>query len=224
MRDFVLLSLLTGARRQNVLTMRWDQISFERAEWRIPETKNGSPQTVALTGEAIAILQSRHINGEWVFPGSGRTGHLVSPKKGWKSLFDHDELNQLVAMITATGGAVQFNATEGVEARLEKARAAARELKLDLSRARIRDLRIHDLRRTMGSWQAKTGASLAIIGKTLHHKSIAATQVYARLDLDPVRDAIEGATEAMLTAAAATKRGEAAAHPTQAPGSYHQTG
>jgi integrase len=43
-RDYVLLSLLTGARRSNVLAMRWEAISFSRGEWRIPETKNGTPQ------------------------------------------------------------------------------------------------------------------------------------------------------------------------------------
>lgn len=66
---------------------------------------------------------------------------------------------------------------------------------------RIPDLRIHDLRRTLGSRQAKTGASMAIIGKSLNHKSHQATAIYARLDLDPVRASVEKATSAMLEAA-----------------------
>lgn len=53
----------------------------------------------------------------------------------------------------------------------------------------------------MGSWQAITGASLPIIGKSLNHKSHQATAIYARLDLDPVRASVEKATEAMLRAA-----------------------
>jgi len=61
--------------------------------------------------------------------------------------------------------------------------------------------RIHDLRRTLGSWQAKTGASLAIIGKSLNHKTHQATANYARLDLDPVRQSVNTATAAMLEAA-----------------------
>jgi len=65
---------------------------------------------------------------------------------------------------------------------------------------RLHDLRLHDLRRTLGSWQAATGASLPIIGKSLGHKSLAATQIYARLNLDPVRASINKATDAMLTA------------------------
>lgn len=157
-RDYVLVSLLTGARRSNVLAMRWQDINFDRAEWRIEETKNGTPQTVALSPEALEILKNRKLtdNGEFVFPGSGKSGHLMEPKKGWKRI---------------------------------------------LERAGIDNLRIHDLRRTLGSWQAKTGASLAVIGKSLNHKNQSTTAIYARLDLDPVRDSVNRATSAMLSAA-----------------------
>src|SRR4029453_1774106 len=76
----------------------------------------------------------------------------------------------------------------------------AKGLTINADGTRLDDIRIHDLRRTMGSWQARTGASLAIIGKSLGHKSQQATAVYARLDLDPVRQAMETATSAMLKA------------------------
>ena len=157
-RDYILMSLLTGARRSNVLSMRWKDISFERAEWRIDETKNGTPQTVTLSPEAIEILTNRKSNhkSEYVFPGSGISGHLKEPKKGWDRI---------------------------------------------LKRAAIQNLRIHDLRRTLGSWQAKTGASLAIIGKSLNHKNQSTTAIYARLDLDPVRESVNTATNAMFKAA-----------------------
>lgn len=61
--------------------------------------------------------------------------------------------------------------------------------KRTLERAGISDLRIHDLRRSLGSWQASTGASLVIIGKTLAHRNVGTTSIYARLNIDPVRDA-----------------------------------
>lgn len=60
-----------------------------------------------------------------------------------------------------------------------------------LDKSGIKNLRIHDIRRTLGSYQAITGASLPIIGKTLGHKSQTATQIYARLDYDSVRESIE---------------------------------
>jgi integrase len=69
-----------------------------------------------------------------------------------------------------------------------------------LSSAGLGDLRIHDLRRTLGSWQAKQGASLAIIGKSLNHKNQNTTAIYARLDLDPVRESVNGANTAMFEA------------------------
>jgi len=69
-----------------------------------------------------------------------------------------------------------------------------------LARAGIEDLRIHDLRRTLGSWMAGGGVSLQIIGKALGHHDSNTTEIYARLDLDPVRAAVEAAGQAMLAA------------------------
>lgn len=70
-----------------------------------------------------------------------------------------------------------------------------------LKRAGIEDLRIHDLRRTLGSWQTALGASGFIVGKSLGHKSMQATAVYARLNLDPVRNSVNAAADAMFKAA-----------------------
>jgi phosphoribosylformimino-5-aminoimidazole carboxamide ribonucleotide (ProFAR) isomerase len=60
----------------------------------------------------------------------------------------------------------------------------------------------------LGSWQAKTGASLVIIGKSLNHKSPSATAIYARLDLDPVRQSVNTATAAMMEAGGLKKPAE----------------
>ena len=155
-RDYIYVSLFTGVRKSNVLAMRWDDINFERREWRIQETKNGDPLRVHLVEEVIDILKTRldcYGKREWVFEGQGKTGHLVEPKSGWKRI---------------------------------------------LKRAGIKNLRLHDLRRTLGSWQAATGANSFMIGSTLGHKSTQATAIYARLNIDPVRDAVERATQAML--------------------------
>lgn len=72
-----------------------------------------------------------------------------------------------------------------------------------LKRAGLVGVRLHDLRRTFGSWAAATNASLPIIGAALGHKTPSVTQVYARLDLDPIRKAVNAATDAMLEAAKA---------------------
>ena len=66
-----------------------------------------------------------------------------------------------------------------------------------LKEAQIKDLRLHDIRRTLGSYQAITGASLPVIGKSLGHKTSQATQIYARMNLDPVRQSLENAAGLM---------------------------
>ncbi|MFZ2656848.1 MAG: tyrosine-type recombinase/integrase [Victivallales bacterium] len=73
-----------------------------------------------------------------------------------------------------------------------------------LKKSGIKNFHMHDLRRTFGSYQANTGASLQVIGKSLGHRSTDATEIYARLDLAPVRESVEKATAAIL--AAATKK------------------
>jgi integrase len=156
-RDYVFVSLVTGARRGNVQAMRWDEINMERATWTIPRTKNDESLTLALTNAALAILERRKASSlsEWVFPGRGISGHLQEPKAAWARI---------------------------------------------LKRAGIKDLRLHDLRRTFGAYQACAGTSLPIIGESLGHKSLAATAVYARLNLDPVRASVTKAVDSMLVA------------------------
>lgn len=66
--------------------------------------------------------------------------------------------------------------------------------------AKIEDLRMHDLRRTLGSWQAALGTPLHTIGKSLGHASIASTEVYARLDLSTVRESVSRAVDALIAA------------------------
>ncbi len=67
-------------------------------------------------------------------------------------------------------------------------------------RSGLTDLRMHDLRRSLGSWQAAMGTSLQIIGKSLGHRDHKATQIYSRLQLDPVRESVNQATSAMIEA------------------------
>jgi integrase len=69
-----------------------------------------------------------------------------------------------------------------------------------LARAGLSDLRVHDLRRSIGSWMAIQGASLLMIGKALGHRELRSTAIYARLSTDPVRGAMTAGAEAMLAA------------------------
>lgn len=75
-----------------------------------------------------------------------------------------------------------------------------------LKRAGIDDLRVHDLRRTLGSWQTKMGASRPIVGKLLGHSREETTAIYGRLDMEPVRDSVREATAAIMKATKAKKK------------------
>lgn len=206
--DFFMLALLTGARRSNVLAMAWRDLRLSEGIWRLGTTKNGSPQNVTLSTEAVSILRARkRATGQshFVFPGTGKSGHLVEPKKAWASVklraTTRRILDHLSPMTPEEMLKAQERILEAPTAAYQQYRAQADDLGIDPPLYDMTDLRIHDLRRTLGSWQAKTGASLPIIGRSLNHRSQQATAIYARLDLDPVRASIQTATAAMLDAA-----------------------
>jgi integrase len=69
-----------------------------------------------------------------------------------------------------------------------------------LKRAGLKGLRIHDLRRTAGSYMAITGTSLQIIGRALGHTQVQTTAIYSRLTNQSVRSAMEQGADAMLSA------------------------
>ena len=69
-----------------------------------------------------------------------------------------------------------------------------------LKRANIEDLRIHDLRRTLGSWLAMSGVSLPAIGRILGHKDQRSTAVYARLQTEAAAVHLTAAHKAMRAA------------------------
>lgn len=159
-RDFFLLALLTGARKANVLSIRWQDIDFNLGHWRVSgeKSKNGQAMIIPLTKGAAEILLRRQktSESEFVFPGTGVKGYMTSPKAAWKRV---------------------------------------------VTRAGIENIRPHDLRRSLGSWMANTGASMVIIGGALGHKDPQSTKVYARLAVNPIKSAMEIASDAMLKAA-----------------------
>jgi len=153
-RDFFRMALYTGARRGNVLSMRWDEIDMDAATWTVPgdKSKNAEDMIIVLAEPAIEILKRRRNRSQWVFPSHSGTGHYQWPKDAWIRV---------------------------------------------LERSGLTNLRIHDLRRTLASWQVRAGSSIAVIGSSLGHKSLSATQVYARTQLDQVRQSVSAAVSAM---------------------------
>ena len=159
LKDMLLIFLYTGARRANVLSMQWKDVDLSLKFWIIPEVKSENDQeelVIPLIDGAVEILEKRkkRTKSVFVFPSEkSKTGHIVEPKRAWKSFLKNAGLPT--------------------------------------------DYRLHDLRRTQGSWQAISGISGDIIGKALGHKSRDATAHYIHLTLSPVRNAMQQAVDAM---------------------------
>ncbi|MBS1955267.1 MAG: tyrosine-type recombinase/integrase [Cyanobacteria bacterium SZAS-4] len=145
-RDFILFCLLTGVRKSNILSMCWSDVNLDSQTWTIPgeKTKNNQQQVVPLGDEEMKVLQPRFLRNfdadgigksPFVFPGKGKTGHLVDPKKSWTTL---------------------------------------------RKRIGLKDVTIHDLRRSFGAALASNNVNVAIIKNSLNHKDLKTTlKVYA---------------------------------------------
>lgn len=174
-RDAILLMLLTGQRRGNVLQMRWADLDIEHGLWSLgaDATKQGAAQSTPLTAQARELLARRHADAgtPWVFPAT--------------------RVARVGGQPTALGAMS--------EARLRTAWARI------CAAACIENLRPHDLRHTAGSWLARLGASGAVRQMALGHKTAAMAARYAHLELDPVADAMQRMGDAITAAATKEK-------------------
>lgn len=75
-------------------------------------------------------------------------------------------------------------------------------------RASVPDVRLHDLRRTVGSWLAQAGNDLHLIGKVLNHSNLSTSAVYARFSQDVVHKAMDDHAARIMAAAGKTQPGE----------------
>ena len=174
--DFFTVALFTGARRGNVQAMRWDDMDRSdpmKPQWIIPgtESKNKEAMKVVLVEPVTSILNRRY---------EARAKTDKTDKTHRREYVFPSKRNK-------------SKTPHYVEPK--KAWATIRKT------AGLEDVHIHDLRRTLGSWQAIMGSSLQIIGRSLGHKSLQSTEVYSRMDLDPVRASVSDAAVAMLQAA-----------------------
>lgn len=64
------LLALTGCRKSEILTLRWENVALEEAELRLPDSKTGA-RVVSLPPQAVALLAAlpRTPGNPWVFPG-----------------------------------------------------------------------------------------------------------------------------------------------------------
>lgn len=154
----ILLYLLTGARKNEILTAKWEHVDWHTKELKIPENKSGRVHYIPLIKPAIELLRilPQLASNPFIIPGAKEGAHLINIHKPWQ--------------------------------RIRK-------------RAGIEDVRLHDLRRTVGSWLAQSGNDLHLIGKLLNHKSQSTTAVYSHFGQNHLRDALENHGEKIMAAA-----------------------
>jgi integrase len=83
------LLLLTGCRREEILKLKWENISLESSTLFLPEGKTGS-RYVQLNGAAIDVLRNLdQATGPYVFPGrDGPEKPLNNPRKCFSRLLE----------------------------------------------------------------------------------------------------------------------------------------
>ena len=219
-RDFFQLALFTGARRAQVQEMRWSELNLEDMVWAIADSKNRDPQRLPLSPPAMEILHQRKklvsaTASDFVFPSHGKTQHIVEPKAAWTRI---KKRMAGISIVELFGEARKYD-NQVIQNEINRfltypklnealafLKVRAEDEKLRIPDPLIPNIRLHDLRRTLGSWMAINGSSLLVIGKGLNHRSSAATEIYARLSVDPVREAMDGAAEAIRGTMKAVER------------------
>lgn len=83
LKDYLLLILFTGLRRQEAATLKWDQVDMIAKTLTVAETKNHESHTLPLSNFLYELLKQRKKtqSNNYVFPGTGAAGHIVEPRK-----------------------------------------------------------------------------------------------------------------------------------------------
>lgn len=91
----VVLTLSTGARRSEILNLRWSDIDMKRGQIVLHETKNGERRVIPLKGYAFDLTQShqkvRRIDTDLLFP-SIKGDKPYEIKKSWEGALKHAQI------------------------------------------------------------------------------------------------------------------------------------
>ena len=79
------LLALTGYRRSEILSLRWEDVAFDESELKLPDAKTGA-RVVPLPPRAVELLASlpRIEGNPWVIPGRKPGTHLRQIDDAWK--------------------------------------------------------------------------------------------------------------------------------------------
>ena len=79
------LLMLTGCRKSEILTLRWEHVALDAGELRLPDTKTGA-RMISLPPLAVELLAGlpRDPDSPWVIPGRYPGTHLRELADAWK--------------------------------------------------------------------------------------------------------------------------------------------
>ena len=80
------LLLFTGARKNEILRARWENVDWEHRLLTVPLSKSGKARHIPLSDEALAILQELPRRGDWLFPGKRGTAPSSDIFYAWKRI------------------------------------------------------------------------------------------------------------------------------------------
>ncbi|MEP6880145.1 MAG: integrase family protein, partial [Nitrosospira sp.] len=87
-RDYLLLLLFTGLRREEGLSLTWKQVDLKAKTLTLPDPKNRQPHVLPLSDFLYTLLTRRYAqtgkSSPFVFPGDGIKGYLNEPGKQMK--------------------------------------------------------------------------------------------------------------------------------------------
>ena len=97
LHTLVVLAITTGARRGELITLKWDAIDLKAGKAIVTETKNGEPRTLPLVGKALEALRALKLQGSaaspYVFPNpSGFPGYFDHFDHRWRDALTAAEL------------------------------------------------------------------------------------------------------------------------------------
>jgi integrase len=83
LRDYFLLILFTGLRREEAASLKWNQVDLKAKTVTIVDTKNHIPHVLPLSDFLFNLLTTRknYAISDFVFSGEGRTGYIIEPRK-----------------------------------------------------------------------------------------------------------------------------------------------
>lgn len=83
LRDYLLLLVLSGLRRQEAAKLTWSNIDLAAKTFTVTDTKNHSSHTLPMSNYLYELFKARsqRCTNDYVFQGAGATGHIIEPRK-----------------------------------------------------------------------------------------------------------------------------------------------